>query len=45
MMALPFEPGPGYGEVTWQGEESADIGKIIVTNNQVSTKAGTVLWE
>jgi hypothetical protein len=33
------------GEVTWQGEESADIGKIIVTNNQVSTKAGTIQWE
>ena len=33
------------GEVTWQGEERADIGKIVVENNQISTKAGRIEWE
>ena len=33
------------GEVTWQGEERDDIGKLIVTNNKVSVKNGTIKWE
>lgn len=32
------------GEVTWQGEESGDIGKIIVENNTVKTKKGHVVF-
>jgi hypothetical protein len=33
------------GEVTWQGEEPADTGKIIVENNVVTTKAGHMVYE
>ena len=29
------------GEVEWEGEEQGDIGKIIVTNNEVTTKIKT----
>ena len=40
--------GPwGYvlnGEVTWQGEERGDIGKIVMENNQISIKAGHIEW-
>jgi hypothetical protein len=32
------------GEVTWQGEDPSDIGKIIVTNNDVIAKRGTVVY-
>lgn len=41
--------GPwGYvlnGEVTWQGEDLTDIGKIVVTNNQVAVKPGRIVYE
>jgi hypothetical protein len=30
------------GEVEWSGEESSDLGKIIVVNNVVTVKQGTV---
>lgn len=30
------------GEVTWQGEESGDIGKIVVTDNDVETLDGYI---
>ncbi len=32
------------GEVTWEGEESGDVGKIIVTNNEVTTKEGRIVY-
>lgn len=33
------------GEVEWQGEESSDIGKIVVTDNKVQVLAGRVVYE
>lgn len=33
------------GEVTWEGEESGDLGKIVVTDNAVEVKAGTVTYD
>jgi hypothetical protein len=33
------------GEVEWEGEESDDMGKIVVKNNAVSTKKGVVRYE
>ena len=33
------------GEVTWQGEDDKDFGKIIVTDNVVSTKKGRKVYE
>jgi hypothetical protein len=33
------------GEVTWQGEDSSDMGKIVVNNNQIAIKRGRVSWE
>lgn len=33
------------GEVEWEGEDSGDIGKIVVKNNVVSIKRGRVVYE
>lgn len=33
------------GEVEWEGEESGDLGIIIVTDNEVSTKQGKITYE
>ncbi len=33
------------GEVTWQGEDSTDIGKIVVTDNAVVVKPGRIVYE
>jgi hypothetical protein len=33
------------GEITWTGEESTDLGKIIVTDNVVDVKTGTITYE
>lgn len=33
------------GEVEWEGEESGDLGKIIVTDNVVEVKEGRVVYE
>jgi len=33
------------GEVTWQGEERSDVGKIVVNNNEVAIKSGHIEWE
>lgn len=33
------------GEVTWQGEDSSDIGKIVIKDNVVSTKHAKLVWE
>jgi hypothetical protein len=32
------------GEVEWQGEESHDLGKIVVKNNKVSTLEGKITY-
>ncbi len=32
------------GEVTWHGEAPNDIGKIVVTNNQVEEQQGRVVY-
>lgn len=32
------------GEVTWQGEDSNDIGKIVVKNNKVRVLTGRVVY-
>ncbi len=32
------------GEVTWQGEESSDIGEIVVKKNVVKTKQGRIVY-
>lgn len=41
--------GPkGYilnGELEWEGEESGDLGKIIVTDNVVEVRRGKVIYE
>lgn len=33
------------GEVTWEGEESGDVGKIIVKDNVVTTKEGRIVYD
>jgi hypothetical protein len=33
------------GEITWEGEDSNDLGKIIVTDNVVEVKTGTITYE
>ena len=33
------------GEVEWYGEDSDDRGKIVVENNVVTTKKGTIVYE
>ncbi len=33
------------GEIEWEGEESGDLGKIIVTNNVVEVKEGRVVYD
>ena len=33
------------GEVTWEGEEHGDVGKIIVKKNKVTTKAGRIVYD
>lgn len=33
------------GEVTWQGEEPSDIGKIVVKNNKVTIKKAKIVFE
>lgn len=32
------------GEVEWAGEDREDMGKIIITNNEVKTKRARVTW-
>jgi hypothetical protein len=32
------------GEIEWTGEDSSDMGKIVVVNNEVTTKHGTVVY-
>lgn len=32
------------GEVEWQGEDNGDVGKIIVSENVVTTKQGTIVY-
>jgi hypothetical protein len=42
-----FKP-KGYvlnGEITWEGEEQGDIGKIIVTNNKLDVKEGRIVFD
>ncbi len=33
------------GQVEWPGEEQGDIGKIVVTDNEVVVKAGRIVFE
>jgi hypothetical protein len=33
------------GEVTWQGEDDHDMGKIILENNTVTTKKGRISYD
>lgn len=33
------------GEVQWQGEESDDMGKLVVKNNEVSEKRAVITYE
>jgi len=33
------------GEITWQGEEPDDIGKIIVKDNKVTTMQGEIIYK
>jgi hypothetical protein len=33
------------GEITWEGEESGDLGKIVVTDNVVKVLTGTITYE
>jgi hypothetical protein len=33
------------GTVFWNGEESGDTGKIVITNNVVTTKRGKIVYE
>lgn len=33
------------GEVEWSGEESGDVGKILVVENEVTVKEGRIAWE
>ena len=32
------------GEISWEGEERDDMGRIIVEDNKVSTKIATIVW-
>lgn len=32
------------GEVSWSGEDQGDVGKIVVTNNVVTTKRGQIVY-
>jgi hypothetical protein len=32
------------GEVEWEGEDRGDMGKIVVKNNDMSTRAGKVSY-
>lgn len=32
------------GEIEWEGEESSDLGKIVVVDNVISTKPGTIVY-
>jgi hypothetical protein len=42
-----FKPWVCYlnGEITWQGEDDTDKGKIIVTDNEIEVREGTVKVE
>jgi len=33
------------GEIEWQGEDYADIGKILVTDNEIKVKQGKIVYE
>ena len=33
------------GEVTWQGEDSGDVGKIVVVDNDVTEKQGRIVFD
>lgn len=33
------------GEIEWEGEESGDLGRIVVKDNVVTTLQGTVIYE
>lgn len=33
------------GEVTWQGEDSSDVGKIVVVDNDVTEKQGRIVFD
>ena len=33
------------GEIEWTGEESGDLGKIVVTNNEVKVLEGTIVYQ
>ena len=33
------------GEIVWEGEDHSDTGKIIVTDNNVSTKKGKIVFK
>lgn len=33
------------GEVTWEGEESGDLGKIVVKNNVVTAKQARIVYD
>lgn len=33
------------GEVTWEGDDSSDLGKIVIENNDVKIKQGKVVYE
>jgi hypothetical protein len=33
------------GEISWEGEEHGDTGKIFVKNNEVTTKKGKIVYE
>ena len=32
------------GEITWQGEESTDMGKIVVVDNSITVLEGTIVY-
>ena len=33
------------GSVTWSGEDSGDIGRIVIENNEITVQAGKVVYE
>ena len=33
------------GEISWSGEESSDLGKIVVTNNEVKVLDGKIIYQ
>ena len=33
------------GEITWEGEDSEDMGKIVVVNNEVTVKVARITYE